>query len=60
MTIPFNVRQDLKDAQLRQDQRERNQQHTRRLEDEMSEDEEFGHWCADSRNFGPDADDDNN
>lgn len=59
MPIPFNVKQDLKDAQLRQDQRERDQQHTRRLQDEMSEDDEFAHWCSDPRNFGPDYDDDN-
>lgn len=59
MPIPFNVKQDLKDAQLRQDQRERDQQHTRRLQDEMSDDEEFAHWCADPRNFGPDYDDEN-
>lgn len=59
MPIPFNVKQDLKDAQLILDLRERDQQHTRRLQDEMSEDDELAHWCADPRNFGPDIDDEN-
>lgn len=58
MPIPFNVKQDLRDAQRIQEQRERERQHMRRIQDEMSDDEEFAHWCSDPRNFGPDIDDD--
>ena len=58
MTIPFNVKQDLKDAQLIQKNRVQEQQQARRVQEEMSEEEELAHWCADPRNFGPDYDDD--